>query len=562
MRARLTSQPVNRILIACFVLVALVPLTFMSGWLYRTAWDDAWREIGEKHQLLAQNLAAPVQIYVNDHRRMLAVVASAIGRTPSEQRPQHILEEALARLPGFRALLLLDARGQVRAVAGPDGGQRHPASLAQEPCFVDTRASGRWSLSGIKPSPLDGRPTIVLGQPVHGAQGQTGVVLGELQISVIDALRRRIHFGKNGHSAIVDRRGHVIAHPNAAWMARMRDLSSWPIVQRMMRGQTGVTEFYSPFTGEQMVAGYAAVPGIGWGIMVPQPKSEIAAQVHRLLFSHLVWSLVGLLLAIGLALALSRWIARPINRLAQATAGLVARDLHGSIPAPAATAPREVRQLGAALQDLVAGLQRSRSAYAELNASLQERVAEATHRLRDANARLTEAARSDHLTALANRRHFESALGEMLSRRRGDVDSLCLMLIDLDNFKAVNDEHGHAAGDAVLCAVARVLESAMRAGDLVARYGGDEFIAQLRCPPAAARERAEEVHRLIEASRVSWQGLELRVTASIGLLCTAVDEAGDPARLLALVDRAMYQAKRDGRNRVVLLGSDLDPTAA
>ena len=117
-----------------------------------------------------------------------------------------------------------------------------------------------------------------------------GVLLGELRTDLIEELRRTIRFGEKGHSAIVDKFGRVIAHPNPKWMEEMHDLSAQDLVQKMMRGESGVTEFYSPFLKEQMVAGYAAVPEIGWGVMVPQPKSEIERQVRALLYAQFGWA--------------------------------------------------------------------------------------------------------------------------------------------------------------------------------------------------------------------------------------------------------------------------------
>jgi len=146
---------------------------------------------------------------------------------------------------------------------------------------ISARDTGESRLSGIQTSPLDGKPTLILSQPVKNKKGAIeSVLISELRISLIENLRRNIHFGERGHSAIVDQNGRVIAHPNPDWMKSMRDLSHLPVVKAMMAGKTGVTEFYSPFVKQNMVAGYTAVPGIGWGIMVPQPKSEVARQVY------------------------------------------------------------------------------------------------------------------------------------------------------------------------------------------------------------------------------------------------------------------------------------------
>jgi diguanylate cyclase (GGDEF)-like protein len=423
-------------------------------------------------------------------------------------------------------------------------------------CFQKTLKTKGWSLSRVKPHPITGKPSIFMGQPVIDANGKMqAVLLGELRIDLIEQLRRKVRFGEKGHSAIVDQTGHVVAHPNPKWMAEMRDISDWPIVKQMMAGKTGVTTFYSPFIKADMVAGYAAVPGIGWGIMVPQPKSEVAAQVNGLMRSHIIWGLAGLLLAILLAIMIARWITRPLNQLAAAGHNLLANGLRGYLPETKPDAPAEVRELGTTITALVASLQQSRDEVQELNENLQGRVDAATQRLRESNERLEQAARVDYLTALANRRHFETSLSQALSRRRGDVDNVCIMLIDIDHFKQINDFYGHGGGDAVLNHVARILERQMRAEDLVARYGGDEFVAHMRCSHEIGIERAQQIRQTIEQCGIPWKDKTIHITASIGLYCQPIGDKVQVNDLLNHADNAMYDAKQRGRNRVVDMSS-------
>jgi len=145
-----------------------------------------------------------------------------------------------------------------------------------------------------------------------------------------------------GHSAIVDQKGRVIAHPNAKWMREIKDLSHISIVKAMMASETGVTEFYSPFVDETMVAGFATVPEIGWGIMVPQPKSEIEAHVNRFLYAQLGWAVFGLCLAIIISWMLIHWILRPAKELCHAAITMLNNELNREIPRPPKNAPREI----------------------------------------------------------------------------------------------------------------------------------------------------------------------------------------------------------------------------
>ena len=325
MRKRLLSQPVHHLLLLSFILLALIPVSLLGVKVYQAAWDNAWREIDEKHRLLATNLASPIGIYVSDHRAILGLLAKSIKHVPADAAGNaangRLLEMATSHLKGFGALTLVGVDGRLRAVAGVEGKPLSlPARLfEEETCFVNTRKTGKWSLSGVKRGPLSGKPTLVMSEAVYAEDGRMiGVLLGELRTNLIEELRRTIRFGEKGHSAIVDKFGRVIAHPNPKWMEDMHDLSKTDIVQKMMRGESGVIEFYSPFLKEQMVAGYAAVPEIGWGVMVPQPKSEIERQVRALLYVQFGWAFFGLFVGGGagdLARALGHATDRPAGAI-------------------------------------------------------------------------------------------------------------------------------------------------------------------------------------------------------------------------------------------------------
>ncbi len=555
MLKRLRAQSVSRLLIQVTVVSALLPMLLIGARLYQAAWDNSWREIREKHQLLAQNLAAPIATYVKGQRNLLIQLASSMTLLTRQQpaKVETLLAQTLASISGFRSLAVLDVNGKTLALAESQPMQHADTSIfSKEACFLETRASGKPSLSKVKRNPFNGQPAIYMGQPVMDQKGKLrAVLLGELDIAYIEQLRERIRFGTRGHAAIVDKTGHVIAHPNAKWMEEIKDISDWSIVQKMLAGETGVTSFYSPFMQDNMLAGYAAVPEVGWGIMVPQPESEVAAQVNALLHSYLLWGISGFILVLMLMLYLARWITRPLDELALAGQDLMSRNLVGNLPDVKEDAPRELRQLGHVMQNLIRNLQSSRDEVSRFNATLQSRVEEATTRLRDSNRKLEEMARSDHLTALANRRYFEASLMQTLSRRSSDIDNVCVMLIDIDHFKHINDAYGHAAGDAVLNHIARILERSMRSGDLVARYGGDEFVAYMRCTHEIGLERATHVRELIAQSAIPWQKRTLQITASIGLYCQILSPGTDVAQVLDRADDAMYEAKKLGRNRVV-----------
>lgn len=175
-------------------------------------------------------------------------------------------------------------------------------------------------------------------------------------------------------------------------------------------------------------------------------------------------------------------------------------------------------------------------------------------RLNVAEARIVEMAITDELTGLHNRRFTELRLKEELSRsQRHDRRCSCILL-DIDLFKHVNDSHGHAGGDAVLRGLAKAASAALRASDLLGRWGGEEFLAVLpETDLAGARAMAERLRQAIEAMRVEHEGKQLSITASLGVadaLPGHDPDARDAERLVARADEALYRAKAAGRNRV------------
>jgi diguanylate cyclase (GGDEF)-like protein/PAS domain S-box-containing protein len=162
--------------------------------------------------------------------------------------------------------------------------------------------------------------------------------------------------------------------------------------------------------------------------------------------------------------------------------------------------------------------------------------------------RMRHEALHDPLTGLANRTLLRDRLEHAIARSERERGATAVLFIDLDNFKAVNDSHGHAAGDAVLVESARRLHGAVRPGDTVARIGGDEFVAL--CEDVDADSALAVAHRLQDALRPSFTagGVEHQLSASIGV---ALGDR-EPDRLLADADAASYRAKAAGRGRVEL----------
>jgi len=169
--------------------------------------------------------------------------------------------------------------------------------------------------------------------------------------------------------------------------------------------------------------------------------------------------------------------------------------------------------------------------------------------LRRHQASIEALATLDSLTGLPNRRSFDLLAAQALQEAQRDCAPLVALLIDLDHFKALNDTHGHLAGDEVLRQFANVLQGSLRQSDILCRWGGEEFIVLLReTEGRQALDVAEKIRRRTEQLTFSYDEQPLRLTTSIGL--SGLQPGDTLHALLTRADRALYRAKQAGRNRV------------
>lgn len=186
------------------------------------------------------------------------------------------------------------------------------------------------------------------------------------------------------------------------------------------------------------------------------------------------------------------------------------------------------------------------------NEDLDRIVRQRTEELEIANARLKEMSATDGLTSLLNRRAFEEIYEREFKRAYREKSSLAILMIDLDHFKKINDQHGHPFGDRCLVSAANIIRANLRRPpDIAARYGGEEFILLLPNTDAdGALCVANNILRDLASNVVREGNLALRLTASIGVISRTPDEELEREALLKMADERLYQAKANGRNRV------------
>lgn len=167
---------------------------------------------------------------------------------------------------------------------------------------------------------------------------------------------------------------------------------------------------------------------------------------------------------------------------------------------------------------------------------------------------LRSAVRIDGMTGIANRTYFDEKLAELIALRQRYNEPFSLLMIDVDNFKTINDAFGHPAGDRILKGVAFKVKSALRGSDFFARFGGDEFaVLLIKTTAAAAQDTARKLCATVRESRFLLDDATLNVTLSIGIAEALPGESGEA--LLKRADEALYRVKDQGRNNVALADS-------
>lgn len=284
---------------------------------------------------------------------------------------------------------------------------------------------------------------------------------------------------------------------------------------------------------------------LNWKVLVRQPEDKVLEHARGLQRAILTVFGVGLILFLLLAWLLSRQLGRPIQQLTH-IAQAIAQGKPARFNLTLHTA--EMRSLNQALQEMASRLLQNQRELEAAARELENKVAQRTQELAEANTKLAAQARRDALTGLPNRLAANEFIGHEFHNLKRSLEPYSVLMIDIDHFKNVNDTYGHAVGDQVLQQVSRILAQSVRENDLVARMGGEEFMAVL--PHTSLHDAlkvAEKVRTQVASAQFDLVG---RVTISAGVaIAQAHHSNADEAIIQA--DAMLYNAKRAGRNQVM-----------
>lgn len=409
-RGRSTYR-LRAILFVALILISAVPVVLLATWVQRSAADREISAVTDKHLLLAENLSSTLARYVTDVEEGFRIAVA--NTTPSGHAGGM---ERFLRSLNFRHVWVLDSENEVLGylVALPDDPHLEMPSPATLDEFrrVARAAKGEVIITDLMRD--GGVPAFFVLQSLDDGK----LAMGAFGTDYIREVQRSISFGERGHSMIVDARGRVIAHPNPEWEATMKDASKVSVVGKMMRGETGVSTFFSPPMQADMIAGHTIVPGIGWGVMVPQPMSELMQRARDVQLIALSISLFGIFVAGLISWWLAAFLARPIAAVADAARKVADGDLEASASSPPRHSPRELLELSDSFNQMVGELNHKNRQVAaairgheqkareleDLHRSLESQVEEKTHELRSAKevAELANRTKSEFLASMSH----------------------------------------------------------------------------------------------------------------------------------------------------------------
>ena len=537
-----------------FLVMTLAPLLFATSLAERRAEEILHHSVFERNKALAEDIAHDLdELFLNKIRLLKIMAASPEVRSLDSTRMTPLLERVAGQYPEFQVVVAADANG--RQIARSDGVSADGAINYQDrDYFQQAVQTGTTAISDVLTSKSAGMLGVVLAEPIRDSSGTiSGLLIFNLGLDNLRWFTTHVHLGDQAYAYAINRNGRVILHPNPDYMESMADFSDRGPVRQAAAGFTGWLEY--THDGQKFLTGYSHVPSVSWGLIVEQPMHFAMAAVAGFQKVNLLVLWTATVLAILLSLAIAKYIAAAIAKLSAATVRMAAGDLQTRLQM---NRTDELGQLAANFNRMAAQLAQNDEALRQAKAELERQVAERTRDLTAANLELQRLSLSDELTCIGNRRYLDEFLEREWRRALRDRTPLAVLMLDIDHFKLYNDAYGHLAGDECLKRVAGVLrDSIQRTADFVSRYGGEEFVVVL---PASNKHGAltvaEKIRRGVADLAIphGQSPLDGIVTVSIGVSAIVPTPETTAATLLASADRALYQAKAAGRNRVSALG--------
>ena len=483
---------------------------------------------------LARSGVAAQREVIDSTRALLRVAARVYTKMPFDAPGcNQILTDLSSNVPWMRMLLVVGNNGQVRCGSDP---AVIGVNISDRPYFQNALHSREFALSDYLIRRVSGVPGVMATFPVmkEGGVVTTSVIVASLDLRWIGELAANAAQGAGTEVFVIDGGGTVLAASAEDEQLVGKNFAGHELTKELLAKDEGTTTA-KDFDGTRRILGFVRVPWTNARLAVGVDESVVHSGIDReISIAYVQLGVFGMLVLLAAGFGGERLILRPIRSLVRTAT----RFGRGDLRARAADEPwmAEFEPLAAAFDDMA------------------RKLATREEELQIANHHLEELASLDGLTGLANRRGFDRELDHAWHRADELREPLALIMIDIDHFKLFNDRYGHLQGDACLRAVGETLSLvALDKALIVARYGGEEFALLLpgldiEHAVALAEEARRSIEELLMTHADSPCGI---VTISIGVESRVPEPGQSAACLVEAADRALYDAKRRGRNMVI-----------
>lgn len=529
---------VRYLLILLSTALVLFPALFIGAWTYNQSISTQFEEVAERHLLMAENLGNALERYFLDTRSIFEGVSDNLIHGINNESSNKMLASM-----NFIDIALVDEASAkiLQCVATDKSKTPKTMNLNIMNRARDIAVEGETKFSSVMAAP-NGTNIILLVR-----KDGDKLTIAKLKTDYFVHMGKSVQFGEKGHAAIVDNVGNLVFHPLPEWTRIRKNIAKLPPVQRMLNKESGIQKFYSPALKGEMIAGFHPIEGPGWGVMIPQPVSELYAKSMVTLKSSLTIVIASFAFAILLAIWISIRSTEPLLRLIDAKQNMGNPDKASILQLPKNwSVPKEIKQLFSSHNEMI-------------------------QRLHSKHSETLRMAYSDMVTGLPTRAAFNKLVENEIENLNSNKKSHLLVFLDLDDFKAINDTMGHEIGDTVLSIVAKQIADAitsytdlttitcpldedgnpitqLNGRAVISRMGGDEFIAFI--PWEEDRRAIKDFLQSINISISSpfiVSEKELSIKSSIGS-STFGRDGKTIQELTKKADIAMYWAKQSGKN--------------
>jgi diguanylate cyclase (GGDEF)-like protein len=537
--------------IIVFALLATIIPSVTMGWLsyvqnreflnekikqeLRVATNQVSRELDLwlKDRLYDLRVFSSSYVVLENLEKILREGSAHLENVVAHRRLKDYLGSVREKIVDYQELMILDLQA---AVVATSSDRLTTVKLPER--WLERAQANKYSVRGAYWDEILQAAVIVIAQPIRTTNERLlGVLVAKLNFQTISKILTKYARGEIGELYLITQDGFLLvsSHSLSAEFLETKLLHNTTL---KLFSQEGEPHAYLGYHNQPVVGALKRISELGWGVVAEKQRAKAYVQIVRL--RNLTLALVvALLFLIGLtAYLLSLSLVRPLNRLTSGAGKVASGDLDVDVPVNSRS---EVGYLTEVFNDMVARLRQGREELASINETLRQK-----------NVELHEISITDSLTRLYNRKHLMETLDREVTRSERYSHPFSLLIIDIDHFKKYNDTYGHLAGDEVLRRLASVFKETIRSSDYAARYGGEEFIIILpEISPEQGVEAAERIRRKVGEQRFEGDGEAIEVTISVGV-ASYPENGKDAETVIRNADEALYEAKKLGRNQVIL----------